>query len=162
MSARWGKVLLAVSLVLNLFVIGAIVGVLVLRQQALARAGSGDPVMRAADALPPAQRDAFRAMIGARIQALRPGLRDARLVRRDAMARLQAEPFDRAAASADLARGRMDDQNARAAVEEAILDFAAKLPPDQRAAFGKGLIRAGRARWIASHPGFRPASASRP
>ena len=52
--------------------------------------------------------------------------------------------------SADLARGRMDDQNARAAVEEAILDFAAKLPPDQRAAFGKGLIRAGRARWIAS------------
>jgi uncharacterized membrane protein len=112
--------------------------------------------------LPPAQRDAFRTMIGARIQTLRPGLRDARLARRDAMARLQAAPFDRAAASADLARGRTDDQNARAAVEEAILDFAAKLPPDQRAAFGKGLIRAGRARWIANHPGFRPASESRP
>ena len=162
MSGRMGKVLLAISLVLNLFVIGAVAGVLIMRQQLLARAASADPVMHAADALPQAQRDAFRTMIGAQIQALRPGLRDARLARRDAMARVQIEPFDRAAAGADLARARMDDQSARAAVEELILDFAAKLPPGQRAAFGKGLIRAGRARWIASHPGYRQTSASRP
>jgi uncharacterized membrane protein len=162
MSGRWGKVLLAVSLVLNLFVIGAVAGVLIMRQQLLARAASSDPVMRAADALPSPQREAFRAMIGVQIQALRPGLRDARLARRNAMARLQTEPFDRAGAGADLARARMDDQNARAAVEEAILNFAAQLPPDQRAAFGKGLVRAGRARWIASHPGYKQTSASKP
>jgi uncharacterized membrane protein len=162
MSGRWVKLLLAVSLALNLFIFGAAAAVFVLRQQVLAHAVARDPLVSAADALPAAQRDAFRAMIGARLQALRPGLRDAGLMRREAMIQLASEPFDRAVISADLARGRMDDQAARAQVEEAILDFAAKLPPDQRAVFAKGLIRAGRARWIASHPGRTPHPAPTP
>jgi uncharacterized membrane protein len=155
MSGPWPKVLLAVSLVLNLFVIGAVIGVLVIRQHALAQAGAVDPVMSAANALPADKRDAFRAAMAARLQSLRPQLRDARIARRAAMARLQLEPFDRAAASADLARGRADDAAARGQVEEAILDFAATLPVDQRAALAKGLGRAALTRWIASHPGRR-------
>ncbi len=156
MNRLWVKILLGVSLVLNLFVIGAVAGVLVIGRQALARAGGGDPLMNAADALAPEQRAAFRAMIGPMLRSLRPDLRDARIARRDAMARFQVQPFDRAAASADFARARADDAAARGRVEEALLDFAAKLPPDQRAAFAKGLTRAAVARWIASHPGRAP------
>jgi len=104
MNRLWVKILLGVSLILNVFVIGAVAGVLIIRQQALARAGSGDPLMNAADALPPVQRDAFRAMMGPTLRSLRPGLRDARIARRDAMSRFQVQPFDRASASADFAR----------------------------------------------------------
>lgn len=152
MTGRWVRVLLACSLVLNLFVVGAIIGVLLIRHQALARAGAGDPLMQAANALPSVERDAFRAMISARIQSIRPALRDARLSRRDAMARFQAEPFDKAAADADLARARGDDAAARAQIEAGILNFAATLPPAERAAFAKGLSRAALARWVAAHP----------
>jgi uncharacterized membrane protein len=161
MNGRWLKVLLGVSLVMNLFVIGAIAGVLLLRHQAVARAEKADPVLSAADALPVAQRDAFRAMMSAKLATLGPGLRDARLVRHDAMLRIRAEPFDRAAASADLARGRADDAAARAAVEDTILDFASALPADQRALFSRGLVRAAMVRWAASHPGHRPPSEGR-
>ena len=159
MSGGGLKILLGVSLALNLFVIGAVAGVLLLRQQSLTRVERGDPVLSAADALPPARRDAYRAMMTTTLKSLAPTLRDARLVRRDAMARIRTEPFDRAAVSADLARGRADDAAARGQVEEAILNFAATLPPDQRAIFGKGLVRAALARWVASHPGHRPGPA---
>ena len=156
MTGRWIKILLAVSLTLNLFAAGAVAGVLIIRQQTLARAGGGDPLMSAANALAPAQRDAFRAMMGVKLQTLRPSLRDARLARRAAMTLIQTQPFDRAAASADLARARTDEATARGEVEEAILDFAASLQPDQRVAFAKGLTRAAVARWIANHPGRAP------
>ncbi len=153
---RFWKVLLGVSLVLNLFMIGAVAGVLILRHQAQTRRG-GDPVFSAADGLPPAQRDAFRAMVAARLAAIRPNLHDARLARRDAMMRIAAVPFDRAAAGADLARGRADDAAARGQLEDGILDFAGALPPDQRAVLVKGLEHAALVRWIGSHPGARPA-----
>jgi len=156
MNRLWVKILLGVSLILNVFVIGAVAGVLIIRQQALARASGDDPLMNAADALSSGQRDAYRTMIGPMLQSLRPQLRDARIARRDAMVRFQIQPFDRAAASADFALARADDAAARARLEEALLDFAAKLPSDQRAAFAKGLSRAAWARWIAAHPGRAP------
>ena len=155
MSRRWVNTLLAVSLVVNLFVAGAVVGVLVVRQQVLSHA-SGDPLMDAANTLPAAERDAFRTMISTRIEALRPQLRDARLARREAMSRFQAQPFDRAATGAALARARADDLATRGQIEDVIVDFAAKLPPNERAGFAKGLSRAALARWLANHPGRKP------
>lgn len=156
MNQLWVKILLGVSLVLNLFLVGALVGVLVISLRAMASADGRDPLMSAADALTPDRREAFRAMIGPTLLSLRPQLRDARMARHDAVAHFQAQPFNRAAASADFARARADDATARGRVEEALLDFAAKLPPDQRAAFARGLTRAAVARWIASHPGRAP------
>ena len=155
MSVRM-RVLLGVSLVLNLFVIGAIAGVFILRQQLVARGVEADPVMHAADALPPARRDAYRAMMRTMLEGIRPGLRDARQVRHQAMLAIRAEPFDRALASANLARARADDAAARAEVEGAILTFAQTLPRDQRAVFVRGLGRSALTRWLASHPGQRP------
>jgi uncharacterized membrane protein len=152
-TPRWTPIALAVSLALNLFVVGAIAGVLILRQQALVHAAERDPILQAADALPAATREAFRTRMVQTLASLGPGLRDARLSRRRAMARFSGQPFDRAEASADLARARSDDAAARGAVEEVMLDFAATLPPDQRAAFAKGLERAAVRRWMASHPG---------
>jgi uncharacterized membrane protein len=156
------RILLGVSLALNLFMIGAIAGVFILRQQIVARGVEADPVMHAADALPPARRDAYRALMRTTLEALRPGLRDARQVRRHAMAIMRAEPFDRAAANVDLAHARADDAAARGEVEEAILNFAQGLPQEQRAMFVRGLERSALTRWLATHPGRRPPGAGAP
>jgi uncharacterized membrane protein len=153
------RVLLGVSLVLNLFVIGAVAGVFILRQQIIARGIEADPVMHAADALPPARRDAYRALMRTTLEGIRPGLRDARQIRHQAMLAIRAEPFDRAAASADLAHARADDAAARGEVEDAILTFAQSLPQDQRAVFVRGLGRSALTRWLASHPGQKPPGA---
>jgi uncharacterized membrane protein len=150
MSGRLAKILLAASLVLNLFFIGAMGGVMIIRHRALART---DPLLSAADALAPAQRDAFRAMIASQLASIRPQMRDARQARRQAMARIESDPFDRADAGANLARARTDDAAARGRIEESILNFAATLSPRQRAAFVGGLRRAALARWAASHQG---------
>jgi uncharacterized membrane protein len=155
MSGRWMKVLLAASLVLNLFFVGAVGGVMVIRHGAMVRAAAGDPLLTAADSLAPAQHNAFRAMIAGQLAAIRPQLRDARQARRQAVAQIEADPFDRAAAGANLARARADDAAARGQIEEAILSFAAQLPPTERLAFANGLRRAALARWLANHPGAR-------
>ena len=156
MNRTWVKILLAVSLVVNLFVVGAVAGVLVIRSRAQAQ-GDGDPLLHAADALPAGRRVAYRPMLAATIGALRPDRRDARMARRQAITRFQAEPFDRAAVTRRLRAGPGRRRLRRGPkVEEAILDFAAKLPPDQRAAFARGLTRAAVARWVASHPGRTP------
>ena len=158
----WTKILLGLSLTLNLFVIGAVAGVLILRQQILSHAIAGDPLMSAAAALSPARRDAFKALLSEKLQSVRPGLRDARMARRQAMAIMRSEPFDRAGASADLARARADDVAARETVEEAFLDFSAHLAPSERTALAKGLARSAVIRWMASHPGRRPPGPSDP
>lgn len=152
----WTRILLGVSLTLNLFVIGAIIGVLILREQNLAGSAGHDPVMGAADGLTPAHRDAYRAMMVQTLVSVRPTLRDARIARRQAMMQIVAEPFDRAAADASLARAREDDAAARGRVEDAVLDFAVTLPPQERSVLVRGLARAALARWLAAHPGRRP------
>jgi uncharacterized membrane protein len=152
----WTRVLLGVSLTLNLFVAGAVAGVLILRHRVLETAVDRDPVMAAADALAPAHRDAYRAMMRQTLLSVRPALRDARVARHAAMGQIAAEPIDRAGASGNLGRARADDAAARSQVEEAILEFAGRLPPAERAAYVQGLSRAALRRWLAAHPGGRP------
>jgi uncharacterized membrane protein len=156
MNGRWVRFLLAASLVLNLFFVSAVGGVMIIRHRVIARAGGADPLLGAADSLTPAQHDAFRAMISGQLASIGPGLRDARQARRQAMAQIAADPFDRASASANLARARADDAAIRGRIEEAILGFAATLSPPERAAFAAGLRRSAVVRWLANHPGAKP------
>lgn len=146
------KIALIVSLTLNVFVIGVVGGMLFTRAHAprpMRRVGA---LIHAADGLSPADQAAFRRMLHEHVHAARPLLQDARLSRRDVLDRLSTEPFDRAAAGASLARARDDEVKARAALEEAILDFAAKLDPQKRARMAADIRRGAPMRWSAAQP----------
>lgn len=93
----------------------------------------------AADALPPAQRNAFRAGLRDARRAAAEDVQAARAGRVE-LARLMAAPqFDRAAVDAALARTRSADVALRARVEASVADFAASLAPQERAVFAHGL-----------------------
>jgi uncharacterized membrane protein len=131
------KLALAVSVTLNVFILGAVGGVLYSNARsptgmAMIGARHGGPLGHAGDALNPADRAAFDRMLHDHIDAARPLLQDARGARREVLDRLSAQPFDRAAAGAALARAGDDELKARTAIEDGILDFAATLDPQER------------------------------
>lgn len=149
MSARSLAIALFASMALNLFVIGTVVGGLVIAHRLhaagpLARPGvAQQPLWAAADGLPPDHRRAYRALL--RGQALDVGrqVREARMARRRAWEGLTAEPFDPAGAARHLADARTLEMQARGNVEQKIVEFAATLPPAERAELAAGLARSG-------------------
>ncbi len=76
------------------------------------------------------------------VQRQGPTALDARLARRQAAELMRQPTFDRAAAGAALDRARNDDMQVRAAVENALLDFAARLDQHGRTTLSEGLGRA--------------------
>jgi len=153
MRPRTLAILLGLSLVLNVFVVGAFVGVFFGQATGLARPGAPrpNPIMAAADRLNPVDRDSFRALMQDEVQREGPTALDARLARRQAGDLLRAPTFDRAAAAAALDRARSDDAQVRQAIENAMLDFAAKLDQRDRSTLADGLGRG--SRWLARHAG---------
>lgn len=147
------KIALVVSLALNVFVAGAVGGMLFTRAHApmksMRRVGA---LIHAADDLNPADQAAFRRMLREHVRAARPLLQDARLSRRDVLDRLSTEPFDRAAAGAALAKARDDEVKVRAAMEDAVLDFAGKLDPQARAKMAVELRRDAPMHWGGAQP----------
>ena len=141
---RW----LLASLVLNLFLAGAIAGGAwrwwSTQQSAGApQAGAAAPrgLRFAAEQLTPERskdyRQALRAARGevaASIQASREG-------RKEIMRLLTATEYDRAAVAAALVRTREADTASRARFETAVVDFASTLSPAERAQFADGLAR---------------------
>ena len=144
MRPRTVAILLGLSLVLNVFVIGAFVGVFFGPAIGLppASAARPNPMMAAADRLDPTDRDVFRALMQDEVQREGPTALDARLARRQAAELLRQPNFDRAAACAALDRARADDMQVRQAVENALLDFAARLDQRGRSTLSDGLGRA--------------------
>lgn len=149
-SSRLMRIVLVLSLALNLAVVGIVAGVAVSGRL-------GGPAPRSVDfglgpvsqALDPAERRAIR-------QALRRegALRNLDLrARAEAMiAALRADPFDRAALELLL-----DEQAARigqlqGAAQEAFLDQIAAMTPERRAAFAERLMEAFRERRAPRQP----------
>jgi uncharacterized membrane protein len=137
---------LFVSLALNVFIGGAFVGVHLTKANApppAAEAGfrPRNPLVNAIRALPPEQRRAWRE--GGREFAATEGpkAQDARRLARETMRSFGNEPFDKEAALAALRQARAAEYEARVAMDRRIVDFAASLPRDQRAAFGEALAR---------------------
>lgn len=149
MSSRGLKIALAVSLVLNVFVVGAVAGAIGMRARLDPRrpppaAMAGNPLMRGAEALPEDKRDAFRARLRAEGSASRPMLIESRRARAEA-ARLFAEPqFDAAAATAALAKARTSELAARERMDAVVVDFAKTLSVEERRELAKGLRGPGR------------------
>jgi uncharacterized membrane protein len=138
MNGRGLKIALGVSIALNVFIVGGIVGAIYMHRTA---SPAGPPLMRAGDGLSSQDRDAFRRMLETEIPVVRPLQDDARQARRQAMDALQQPTFDRVQVGALMARARADEDKARGVMEGAVLDFAAKLPADERASLVRSMRR---------------------
>lgn len=149
MSGQRMKIGLAISIMLNIFLIGGVGGGLVfwrLNPQIAAppaaraaAAGQRRALRFAADGLAPAQQLAFRKVLRqARLDTL-PQLRQAQGDRKTLLGLFSAQEFDRPAIEAALSGARAADMAVRSRVETAIVDYAASLSPEDRGRFAQGL-----------------------
>lgn len=140
MGGRRLPVLLAVSLIANAFLAAAFVS-LALWGFWVARHPAAPALRAAARSLDAPHRKAFIVLLRADGRTARPQTQAARALRREVWADLQAPVFDAAADKAKLARARALNQASREIVEDGVVDYAATLPQDQRAALGRALLR---------------------
>lgn len=138
-------ILLVVSLALNLFLIGTVVGGLVVGQRLRAMRPpperGGPPLWVAARELSPEHRDAYREVLRGERGEVRMKLRSARDARTEAWQAMGKDPFDAEAVRDKLAAARGQDAQARGALEDRLVAFAASLPADERAKLAEGLAR---------------------
>ena len=144
MNGRRTQLALLLSLGLNLFLIGLIVGGLLtgLRSdtERRPRRGAGH-YWAASEKFDPADREAFQALLRGQAEANAPRLRVVRQARREAEQAVAGETFDPAAAQAALARAHREELAIRADVDAAVLQFASRLDPEERAALGEAVRR---------------------
>jgi uncharacterized membrane protein len=153
-ASRASTIVLAVSLALNAFLAAFAITVFVVPGLAV-RAPATPALRTAARALDHRHRAALIALLRADGRRLRPQTQAARRLRREAWGAFQAPRFDATAAKAALAQGRALNLEARATVEDDLVDFAAALPASERAALGQALLRL-------TKPVERPAVSSPP
>jgi uncharacterized membrane protein len=127
MSLRTLKTLAAVSLVLNVFLLGSIAGGAYWLSGPLQRGIR----FAAADLSPERQKELRDALRKTRRESL-PLIRDARDGRIDLAHVLAARDFDRHALDDALSRTREADVALRARIEGTVADFASTLTPDER------------------------------
>jgi uncharacterized membrane protein len=139
MSAGKLKMLLAISVVVNLFALGAIGGGAAMWFATSPR----HPIRAAGDALPTAARFRFRQMFRSVAKEARPLQQSARENRRAAALLFVQPTFDAPAVAEALARARDADVAARTAVEAALVEFAATLPQAERQTLAEGLRQGG-------------------
>lgn len=146
MSPRKLTVALFISLAVNLFAIGAVVGGLVIgvrmtegRQMAM-RPGP-PPIFAAAESLPEARQDAYRQALRAEAREARQALMQASQARREAWAGLAGDPYDPAAVQRDLAAAQAIEAQARSVLETRIVTFAQDLTLEERQALAAALSR---------------------
>lgn len=149
MTAKTARILLIVSLTLNVFVLGAVAGGAFIwmrsdrEMSAEATSKGGGRLAIAGATLPSEQRRAFRRALRETRRASRDLIEQSRESRREAKRLLTQDPVDQPAVNAALARARAADIALRARLENRVVAFAATLPPEQRAALAAALERRG-------------------
>ncbi|RKF45342.1 periplasmic heavy metal sensor [Paraburkholderia fungorum] len=148
MNGRSWKIVLVASLVLNVFLVGAIVGGAyqwfaahgaLTPAQAQAQAQQRTALRFAAETLSAERQKAFLDGLKKARREGREFARDGREGRHEVLRLLAAPQFDRAALDAALARTREADSSLRAQVEGSVADFAATLSPEERVEFADSL-----------------------
>jgi uncharacterized membrane protein len=143
MSQRSLTIALIVSLVVNVFVIGAVVGAFGMRHkvetESMRPPRSGNPIMRVTEQLPEDLRARYMARMRAEGQNNRAKMAEARAARGEAMQAMSAETYDPAAAAAALARAREAEMVTRTSIEGAIVDFSRNLTQEQRRLIAQSL-----------------------
>jgi len=140
MPGRWKIIALIASVALNVFLIGAAAGVIALGAR-MAHERPRPMLRRAAMSLAAPYRRAFLVALRDRGQSVRAPVLAARALRRSTWASMSAASFDPAVAKIQLRQARLMDADSRAAVEDGVVDFAAGLPPGERAKLGTALVR---------------------
>ncbi|MFI4975083.1 MAG: periplasmic heavy metal sensor [Caulobacterales bacterium] len=140
MQGRWLIIGLIASVALNLFLLGTAAGVVALGMR-MAQEGRPRPgaFVRATRELPPEPRMAMRAMLQQAWSQQAPAARQSLALRIDAWTALAAPIPDVAAIKQKLEQSRGIDTASRTKVEEAVVNYAAALPADQRAKFAQGM-----------------------
>ena len=133
---------LAGSVILNLFLAGALVaGYVTLRSGGrMIAAGS---LRIAGSELPPAERRPFRMALRQTRRSMHPTVLAARAAKAEAAALLRQPTVDQAAVLAALDRARVADMTVRTAVERRAVAYAAGLPPATRAKLADAMTRRG-------------------
>jgi uncharacterized membrane protein len=140
------RILFIVSLVLNLFFVGAAVGALavgakMLRDREDFRRGGRPGMLSAVETIPEARRHAIQQMMREQALAAAPEIRASRAARRRAASLIAAPSYDVAAVSAALKEARDREAAARAKIDTAIASRLAELSPTERARFGRVMLR---------------------
>jgi len=133
------KLLLALSVVVNLFALGALGGGAAMWFTTSAR----HPIRAAGDRLLSADRLRFHQMFKAVAKEARPLQQSARENRRAAALLFVQPTFDAAAVGEALSRARDADLTARTDVETALVGFAATLPQTERQSLANALSQGG-------------------
>lgn len=140
---RWGRLVMWVSLALNLLVVGVVGGTMLNRAHEMGEAAppggaliSYGPYTRA---LNPEDRKALRGALMRNAPHLRANRREVRQDFDRLLAALRAQPFDKAAAQAvlDTQQGRVEEQARQ--VRLLVLDQIAGMSDAERAAFADRL-----------------------
>ena len=140
MSSRTLRIVCAVSILLNIFLVAAAIGgaAWIHARRPMIVAGS----IRVAGAeLPQDRRRAFRHALREVRREMQPMVIAGRQARQRAATLLRAPTLDPVALGAALARIRAADFALRARIEARAIDFAATLPSADRAKLAAGLLR---------------------
>ncbi len=135
------RLLLTLSILLNVFLICADVAGWLTWQRRIEDGALRQPTQLAiaARSLDPQVHVSLRHFMRAHLAAIRPDFDAARADRLQAAAIASRPNFDRAAVSALLAKARAEEASGHAKADEAVLDFMATMPADQRAKLAEGL-----------------------
>lgn len=139
------KIALAASLALNLFVIGAVAGAAGMQARLTKKApetstrGNTSALMRAAEVLPPAKREAYIARLKTEGENAQADFKAARAARVRASDLIAAQNYDQRRIEDLLAEARTHDVLARTRFESAVVQFAASLTPAERKVLGERL-----------------------
>ncbi|AHE53488.1 periplasmic heavy metal sensor [Sphingomonas sanxanigenens] len=148
MTSRSLRILLIVSLVLNMFLVGGITGAAIMWSRTETKRplnGIGRParLRQASEELQPDNRRALRQAVRGAVRSVRPQAQRARAARIEARELLEKPDFDRAAFDAALARARADDLAIRTRLEQSVIGVVATLPVEERRVLAKGLENSG-------------------
>ena len=143
MSPRALKIGLALSLVLNMFLLMAVGGAIVMRHKLMDN-GRGDrpnSIIRLSKDMPPESRKAMRRVLREAVVATMPDLKtahDARIAAADSLA--AAKP-DRALIDSNLQKAHEAEMRARAGMESAAVTYALTVSPEDRARIAESFRR---------------------
>lgn len=150
MKGRGLQILLICSLVLNVFVIGGIVGAAIMwhraeaeRPVAVGGLGRAGRLRQAAMVLSPPYRRELRFTLIETMKDLRPQIQDAREARLEVGRLLDQPKLDGPTLKAALDKARTADVAIRTRLETVVADFAARLPAEEREALARGLAPGG-------------------
>lgn len=137
------KIALAVSLVLNVFILGAAAGAWFWRSAPAGPQQQDQGLASVGQALDADKRQAFREMLAQARHDAQPDSKAARDARDKLAQLLHQTELDRNAIDAALDMTRAADVRVRARIEAAVIDFAESLDPKDRAVLIDGLAARG-------------------